>query len=347
MKGSRRRPTLREVAELAGVSQATASKVLNGRSDVAPQTRERVLEVMESEGYHRTGNRSTVDGEPPIVAVFDDLASTYVSLTLEGVVLAAAEHDVDVVVRINPTAFHDLSDRAARAWIDANRGARGIISVTSMVPRSLIESAERRRIPLVSIDPVDSFDERIVSISSTDWAGGRSVTEHLLALGHRDIAWIGGPSGSAPTIERFQGYRAAHELAGVPTSAQLHRNGRYTFESGVLLGGELLDSGVRCTAVVCGSDSIAFGVMEAARRRGIRLPEDLSITGFDDVPQAEWVAPKLTSVRAPLIGIGRMAVETVLALAEGRAPISHNIQLSTSLVVRESTAPPPTAVDAG
>lgn len=336
-----KRTTLREVAELAGVSQATASKVLNGRGDVAPHTRERVLEVMKAQRYARTGSRATPEAAAPLVAVFDSLRSQYATLILQGIVSAAAEGSTDVVVRLEPTGFHKLSDRAIRAWTDSIPGAGGIIAVTSVMARSLLDSAARRKIPLVSIDPVDSFDESIVSIGSTDWAGARSVTEHLLALGHRHIAWIGGPPGSAPTIERFHGYTTALAVAGIKDDPALQRNGPYTFESGVTLAGELLDSGIDVTAIVCGSDAIAFGVMSAARRRGITVPAELSVAGFDDVPQAEWVTPTLTSVRAPLEGIGRMAVETVTGLAAGRQPLSHHIQLSTNLIVRESTAPPP------
>jgi LacI family transcriptional regulator len=340
MAGSEKRTTLREVAQLAGVSQATASKVLNGRGDVAPHTRERVLEVMKAQRYARTGSRTAHETTPPLVAVFASLTSQYASLILQGIVSAAAERSTDVVVRLEPTGFHRLGDRATRAWMDSIPDAAGIIAVTSVMARSLLDGAARRKIPLVSIDPVDSFDESIVSIGSTDWAGARSVTEHLLALGHRHIAWIGGPTGSAPTIERFHGYTTALAVAGVPEDPALQRNGPYTFESGAALAGELLDSGVEVTAVVCGSDAIAFGAMSAARGRGLGVPAELSVAGFDDVPQAEWVSPKLTSVRAPLDGIGRMAVETVTGLAAGREPLSHHIQLSTNLVIRESTAPP-------
>lgn len=341
MSGSDKRTTLREIAGLAGVSQATASKVLNGRSDVAPQTRERVLEVMKSQRYARSGARALPETTPPLVAVFDSLRSQYASLILQGIVQEAAARDTDVIVRLEPSGFHLLSDRAVRQWIDSQPGVGGIIAVTSVMARSLLDSAARRKIPLVSIDPIDSFDESIVSIGSTDWAGARAMTEHLLGLGHRRIAFIGGPLGSAPTIERTHGYRAALGAHGIEEDPALIRNGPYTFQSGVELVTELLDSGVEVTAIVGASDAIAFGAMAVARERGISVPEELSVVGYDDLPQAEWSTPKLTSVRAPLEGIGRMAVETVLGLGAGREPLSHHIQLSTNLIVRESSAAPP------
>jgi LacI family transcriptional regulator len=333
-----RRTTLREVARLAGVSPATASKVLNQRPDVSEATRAKVLEHLRAAGYERVGDRTTSRGGHPVVALMHTVDTQYAALILEGILAAAQDHDADVVVRLVPAG---LGDEGIRRWLDDHRDVRGVIAVTSSTPRTMVAHAERYGIPLVAIDPVDSFDERLVSIGSTNWAGGRSATEHLIGLGHRSIAWIGGPRGSMPTIERFQGFRSALERAGIEHDERLVRYGTYEFGSGQALGGELLDAAGEFTAVVCASDSIAFGVMEAARHREISLPEQLSITGFDDVPQADWFAPKLTSVRAPLGGIGRMATETVLGLAEGRKPPSHHIELSTTLVVRESTAPPP------
>jgi LacI family transcriptional regulator len=179
-----------------------------------------------------------------------------------------------------------------------------------------------------------------VSISVTDWTGARTMADHLLQLGHRRIGWVGGPTQSTPTIERFRGYRSALEKAGIPVEAELCRNGPYSFEAGVEAGAALLALPDRPTAIMGANDAIAFGVMEAARRAGLSLPTDLSVGGFDDIPQAEWVTPKLTSVRAPLFGIGRLALETILALSAGKEPPSHHIQLATRLIPRESTAPP-------
>ncbi|WP_165063173.1 LacI family DNA-binding transcriptional regulator [Marisediminicola senii] len=334
------RITLRQVAERAGVSQATASKVLNGRSDVSDATRDRVLRIIDDAGYRRTVARPSEPGRSRITAVFDSLTSQYSSLILQGLVLAAAESDTDVVVRILPTGFASATPAAARTWVQENASTRGLIAVTSALPAEVAVTATRIALPLVTIDPVDSKDDEVVSISSTDWTGSRSVTEHIIELGHRRIGWVGGPAGSTPTIDRLRGFRFALEGAGLPDDRELHRNGPYGFEAGVQLGGELLDLAEPPTAILCGSDTIAFGVMEAARRRGLDLPTDLSVAGFDDIPEAEWANPKLTSVRAPLVGMGRMAAETVIALATGKEPASHHIELATRLVVRESTAAP-------
>ncbi|MDQ4138137.1 MAG: LacI family transcriptional regulator [Actinomycetota bacterium] len=334
------RVTLKHVAQRAGVSQATASKVLNGRTDVSKTTRDRVLRVIDEEGYRRSSARATDVRRPQITAIFDGLTSQYASLILQGMVTAAAERDTDIVVRLVPTAFSSTSPAAARTWIHENASATGVIAVTSAVPQDVVRAASRLGLPLVTVDPVDPADSDVVSIGSTDWTGGRAVAEHLIDLGHTRIGWVGGLRGSVPSIERFQGYRSALENAGLTADPSLHRSGPYSFEAGVELGGQLLDQEPRPTAIIGASDAIAFGITEAARQRGLDLPGDLSVAGFDDIPQAEWTSPKLTSVRTPLIGIGRMATETLFAMSEGREPASHHIQLSTRLIVRESTAPP-------
>ncbi|MDQ4137398.1 MAG: LacI family transcriptional regulator [Actinomycetota bacterium] len=335
------RPTLKQVAQRAGVSMATASKVLNGRADVSSATRERVLRVIDEAGYRARSTRAADTGRKQIAAVFDAVTSQYASLILQGMVAAAAELDADVTVQLAPSDFADPSRRAAQFWVHDHSAFIGVIAITSSLPPEVIQTAARLNLPLVTIDPADDSQADLVSISSTNWTGGRAMTEHLISFGHERIAWVGGPAASAPTVERFRGYRSALERAGIPLDTTLCRNGRYSFEAGVEAGTALLRQSPRPTAIVCASDAIAFGVIEAARREELEVPGDVSVGGFDDIPQAEWVRPKLTSVRAPLIGIGRMALETILGMAAGKEPPSHHIQLATRLMPRESTAPPP------
>jgi LacI family transcriptional regulator len=333
------RPTLKQVAQRAGVSQATASKVLNGRADVSTATRERVLRVLDESGYRSRTARTQETGRKKVTAIFDSVTSQYASLILEGMVGAATDLDAEVTVQLTPHYFAEPAGKEAKSWVHEHTSSVGVIAVTSSLPLDVIQTAARLNLPLLTIDPVDNHQADLVSISSTDWSGGRAITEHLLDLGHSRIAWIGGPAASAPTIERFRGYRSALERAGIEPDPALSINGPYSFEAGVKGAARLLHH--RPTAILCASDAIAFGAMEAVRRAGLEVPEDVSVGGFDDIPQAEWVSPKLTSVRAPLMGIGRMALETILGMAVGKEPPSHHIELATRLMARESTAPPP------
>lgn len=336
-----RRVTLDDVARHAGVSKATVSKALNGRDDIAPATRARVLSTVGRLGY-----RSTVDRTPArraVVAVLDVLESPYMTHVLGGILTATTVAGVDLVVRLAPDRATRTTARTARAWVAEQRaaGAVGIVGLTLAQPDAVLRAAREAGLPFVMVDPVDTQDSGVVAVGATNWAGGRTATEHLLGLGHRRIAWVGGPDGSAAARERLHGYRAALDSAGVPADPALVRTDEFAVETGLRHARELLRLPEPPTAVLAGDDEIAVGVLTAAQELGVPVPARLSVVGFDDTPQASWTSPRLTSVRQPLDGMGRMAVETVLAMAAGHEPASWYVQLATSLVVRESTAPAP------
>jgi LacI family transcriptional regulator, galactose operon repressor len=222
-------------------------------------------------------------------------------------------------------------------------GIAGVIALAIAVPDSVLLAAEDAELSVVAIDPIDTTDSRIVSIDSTNWAGGRSATEHVVRHGHRRIAWIGGPLGSAPSAERFHGYQAALHSAGVSPDPALIRHDAFSVEAGHRHGHGVLTLDEPPTAIVAGNDEIAVGVLAAANELHITVPGDLSVTGFDDTPQAQWTTPRLTSVGQPLVGMGRMAVETLLGMADGAQPASQHLQLATTPNVRDSTGPAPRA----
>ncbi|WP_419706914.1 LacI family DNA-binding transcriptional regulator [Promicromonospora sp. NFX87] len=336
------RPTLADVAREAGVSPGTASKALNGRLDIAEDTRKRVLEAVAALGYRPT----TAQWEPTrtrtIAAVTDVVTSPYISNVLQGLLAAAAGARTDVLVRLAPDRAVRATKAAARAWVAEQKesGVVGIVGITLAEPNAVLQAAKEVYMPFVMIDPVSLDDPRTISVGSANWAGARTATEHLLELGHRRIAWIGGPVASAAARERFHGYRAALDSAGISLDQALVRSDPFSIETGLVHGRELLSLPEPPTAVVTGDDEIAVGVLAAARELQVSVPERLSVVGFDDTPQASWTTPQLTSVHQPLAGMGQMAVETVLAMADGVQPASRHIQLATSLTVRDSTAPP-------
>ncbi|WP_245775206.1 LacI family DNA-binding transcriptional regulator [Nonomuraea wenchangensis] len=332
-----------DVARTAGVSLATASKVLNGRSDVGPRTRELVLEAMAEIGYMPTAARHEQTRGRTLVTVLDIVESRYAGTVLQGILVAATSAQAELLLRLPSDGAAATSPTAARAWMEREKasGVVGIIALAVAVPGSLLLAAEELMVPVVTIDPIDTSESRLVSIGSTNWAGGRSATEHVITLGHRRIGWIGGPLGSAPSLERFHGYQAALSSAGIAPDGALIRHEAFSVEAGHRHGRDLLALDERPTAIVAGNDEIALGVLAAAKDFGISVPGELSVTGFDDTPQTEWTTPKLTSVRQPLVGMGRMAVETVLGMADGVQPASRHLQLATTLSVRESTGPVP------
>jgi LacI family transcriptional regulator len=183
-------------------------------------------------------------------------------------------------------------------------------------------------------------DLDVPTIGATNWAGGRSATEHLTGLGHRRIGHVAGRAGLWCSRARLDGYRAGLESAGLDVDPALVVQGDFDYASGFEGGTRLLDVADPPTALFAASDEMALGVYEAARRRGLRVPEDLSIVGFDDLPQARWASPPLTTVRQPLAKMGMVAVRTVLRLLNDEQLESSKVELATEVVVRESTTAP-------
>lgn len=345
-RGRSERATLADVARLAGVSPTTASKVLNGRSDVGAKTRELVLGVMAEIGYRPTAARHEQPRGRTLITMLDFVESRYAGTVLQGILVSATSARAELLLRLPPEAPVGTNRAAARAWVEEQKasGVVGIVALAVAVPDAVLVAAEDLDVPVVTIDPIDPIDtteSRVVSIGSTNWAGGRSAAEHVIKLGHRRIAWIGGPPGSAPSVERFHGYQAALDSAGITPDRTLIRHGAFSVEAGLRNGRDVLSLGDPPTAVVAGNDEIAVGVLAAAKELDIAVPGELSVTGFDDTPQTEWTTPRLTSVRQPLLGMGRMAVETVLGMADGVQPASRHLQLATTLNVRDSTGPVP------
>ena len=336
-------PTLATVAASAGVSVATVSKVLNGRADVSAATRARVQTLLDEHAYlgRRTESpqRASVQHRT-VELVFHGRHTSYSSEILQGVLSAATEAEVAVTVSIRPRHRARTREEATASW--ANRlavaGRLAVIDVVDNVRQGDLTGLSHARLPLVVIDPQNLPRRQIPSIGATNFAGGLTATEHLLALGHRRIAYISGEATSSYNQARLHGYRAALEAAGVEVPKEYVRDGGSHYEDGVA-GGAVFDLAERPTAVFAATDELAAGVIEAARARQLRVPEDVSVVGFDDTEIARLLSPPLTTVRQPLREMGRVALRTALRLAAGEKLDSHHVELATELVVRSSTAP--------
>jgi LacI family transcriptional regulator len=222
----------------------------------------------------------------------------------------------------------------------ASHHTDGVILVLTRPTETQLGQLRSAGIPLVVIDPVNTPPADIPSVGATNWAGGIAATEHLLDLGHRRIAAITGPSDMLCSLARLDGYRSALDRAGVGYDPALVRYGDFTHEGGFARAVELLDMPEPPTAIFAGSDQQAFGVYEAARIHGLRIPQDLSIVGFDDLPVTRWASPPITTVRQPLAEMGSVAAGMLGDLIDGKPLPSTRVELSTDLIVRESTAAP-------
>lgn len=330
------RVTIARIAAEAGVSVPTVSKVLNGRPDVAASTRARVEAVIGKYGYRRRADERSWRSQL-LELMFHELESTWALEIIRGVENVARENGMAVVLA-------DSSGRhtPGQGWLESVLARRpvGIVSVCSDFTTGQLAKLRARDIPLVVVDPAGAPGPETPSIGATNWQGGLTATGHLLALGHRRIAMIGGPGDVLCSRARIDGYRTALETAGLAFDPALVRQGDFHVRSGYRELTTLLALHDRPTAVFAGSDLQALGVYEAARNAGLRIPEDLSVVGFDDLPIARWLTPELTTVRQPLQEMAAAAARLALSLARGQAPESQRVELATSLVVRHSTAAP-------
>ena len=333
------RVTITAIAQEAGVSLPTVSRVVNGRADVAPETRRRIEELLQQHGYQRPARRVPARANL-IDLVFNDLDSPWSLEIIRGVEDAAHAGGAGTVV----SAMHRRST-VARQWLEnvRARASDGVIFVTSDVDPGLHAELRKLHVPTVAIDPAGIPTLDVPTIGATNWAGGMSATEHLLGLGHRRIGIIAGHPRLLCSRARLDGYRAAMQSAGTGVDEQLLDQGDFTHESGYAAGSRLLDLTEPPTAIIASSDQMAFGVYEAARVRHLRVPDDLSVVGFDDLPSARWTSPPLTTVRQPLVEMGKLAARTVLRLLDGEEIESPRVELATELLVRHSTAAPRSA----
>lgn len=334
-RAARRQPTIAHIAAEAGVSAPTVSKVINGRSDVAPETRRRVEALILEHGYRRSDRSQRA--APILELIFHELDSEWALEIVRGVERVAGQHQLAVVLS-------EMQGRRTpgRGWIEGVLARRpaGVIAVFSDLSESMRAQLRTRGIPFVVVDPTGEPSHDTPSVGATNWNGGLTATRHLLALGHRRIGVIGGPAWILCSRARIDGYRAAMDEAGVPVDPQLISHGEFHLEEGIDRGRSLLRLPDRPTAIFAGNDLQALGVYQAARAERLHIPEDLSIVGFDDLPVAQWVGPPLTTIRQPLVEMAVTAAEMVLAMGRGEPLPQPRIELVTELIIRESTAPP-------
>jgi LacI family transcriptional regulator, galactose operon repressor len=329
-----RRVTIATIAEAAGVSVPTVSRVLNGRTDVSPETRDRIEHLLREHDYRPRNSRQPVR-VGLVDLVFHDLDSPWAVELIRGVEDVTHVEGVGTVV----SAVHHRT-ASARQWLQnlRARASDGVILVASDGAGPVSTELHRLNVPMVIIDPAGGGATDVPTIGATNWSGGRTATEHLISLGHRRIGLVEGPKTMLCSRARLDGYRAALESAGIRVDRRLVEPGDFSHESGFAAAARMLDRDEPPTAIFASSDQMALGVYEAARRRGLRVPADLSVVGFDDLPEARWSSPPLTTVRQPLADMGGLAARTVLRLSRGEPIETPRVELATELVVRESTA---------
>ena len=333
------RVTMRDVAVEAGVSIATVSRVLNDSASVAPATRAAVMQVVERRSFTaRRGGRSRSASLRNVVAVrCPYILDDYFGIVLSAVARSLRQHGKRLVL----SAEAEEGDEPSIGELLLPETTEGAILILPPEPREQLTALREQRYPFVVLDPRTSLPGDVAAVSAAHLAGSRAATEHLLMLGHERIGAIAGPENWIASDGRLVGYRAALAAAGRLAPGELVRaGGEPTVESGYEAASWLLDLAVPPTAIVAFNDKMAIGAYQAARKRGLRVPEDLSIVGFDDVELSRVAQPPLTTVRQPLEEMARMAVALLVRLIEGQEIDTLHVELATELIVRDSTAPP-------
>jgi LacI family transcriptional regulator, galactose operon repressor len=320
------------------VSIATVSRVVNGRSDVSSTTREAVRRVMREQGYHGGPRaRPAADARTGLVGVtMPVIHHGYFASILTGAAEALYERDMRIVLcptRHSRDREVSLLERLMHGETD------GAILVLPEESSEELRTLTRHGFRFVVVDPPSEPAAGLPVVSAAHSSGATEATRHLLDLGHRRIGVITGPEGMA-SEERLRGHQAALAEAGVLPEPGLVVRSNFRIDGGYDAARRLLGLPDPPTAVFAFNDSMAIGVLQAARERGLRVPDDLSVVGFDDTIEAVIATPALTTVRQPLAEMGRMAVALLLRLLDNRRLEPLRVQLATRLVVRDSTARP-------
>ncbi|GAA1002055.1 LacI family DNA-binding transcriptional regulator [Subtercola frigoramans] len=341
--GGGHRTTMNAVAKVSGVSVGTVSKVLNDRAGIGDETRTRVREAIDRLGYVSMGQRQAAQHAGAEVSIEllvqpADVSNPYLATFLGGALESAGLLGAGLVIR-----SVEIPRDSEREWARslAKAGRTGVIELTSGYSQARELALRGVGLPMVLVDPIDVPRTSTPSIGATNWAGGYAATRHLLDLGHRRIAYIGGPVGAACDNVRIHGWSAAMAEEGIVVDVRSVLKHSYTYAHGLQAATQLLSQSPRPTAIFAGSDITAMGVIEAARQAGIHVPTQLSVVGFDDTVLAAASSPPLTTVHQPIADIGRQAVSTLFRLAGGESLATKRIEMATSLVIRESTAAVP------
>ena len=325
--------TRADVAKLAGVSTSTVSYVLSGVRPIGEETRRRVQAAMDELGYtpNALARNLRTARTRLIVALLPDIANPFFSEVIRGIEQVAHESGYSVLLGETQSS---LVREQAYADMVAARQADGIITMSPRVPSIPIQG----RLPVVNACEYVK-DSQICSVYVDNVAAAASAVDYLVMLGHRDIAFVAGPPSSPICVDRELGYQLALQRAGIALNAALAAVGDFSIEAGERAIDLLLSRGQPFSAVFCSNDEMAIGAMRALGARGLRVPEDVSVVGFDDIRFARYTSPALTTIAQPKNALGREATTMLIELLNDPAVPPRKRVLSADLVIRGSTAP--------
>ena len=331
MRKNRQTVTIQDVAKTAGVSVSTVSRVLNSKGDVASETQDRIRSVIDDLGYTRNlAARSMRSFRKNLVGLLmPDIAYPFAIEVMKGVNRAIAESEFDLLVYTTGDVRKSGSAWREQRYVSllTNSITDGVVIVAPVTDQFVTDA------PIVSVDPLMSRPN-YPAVHATNYEGAKDAMEYLLGLGHRRIGFISGRPELESSNRRLQGYRDALEAAGVSPDEELIASGDYTTETGAECARHLLSLKNPPTAIFASNDQAAMGVFQAAQEMGTRIPDDLSVVGFDNIMESRYMG--LTTVDQFISEMGTVATKMLIRLIRGESLDSQTYQTRTQLVVRKS-----------
>jgi len=328
--------TIKDVARLANVSITTVSRVINNKSEgVSEETRQRVLQVMENLNYqpNRVARGLVTRRTNTLGLILPDITNPFFPEIARAVEDTANKHGYNIIL-CNTDDRSDKEELYIRVL--KSKCVDGIVFTSSTTPVFRhVRQLRHYKMPFVLLDRY-FYDEQLPGVYTDGCQGMHEITRFVLEMGHREIAYIGGPNEAPNSMYRYAGFERALKDFGLALDKELIVEGNYKISGGREGVLELLGRGRDFTAVVCANDLMAVGAMEELKGAGFRIPEDVSVTGFDDIPMAKYVEPKLTTVAQPCYQMGEMATELLIKLIEEKPIEDVVITLKPRLIIRDS-----------
>lgn len=329
--------TIQDVARAADVSVTTVSRVLNNKDDVAPETFEKVRRVMQELNYTASLAAKSMRSRTTNVIglVLPDVTESFHLEVIKGVgaAIRASKYDLMIYTSGSPPLSRRASWEQEHVALLSGGLTDGCIVVTPAAP-AFPDTAR-----IVVIDP-QGDGANVPSVVARNRVGALAVMEYLIGLGHRRIGFIGGRSDTLSAIRRFAGYKDALAAAGIPYDPDLVQAGDYTRERGQAAARQLLERPDRPTAIFAANDQTAIGVINVAQELALCVPHDVSVVGFDNIPEAAQMSPRLTTVDQSIQEMGTLAIQLLTGILSGEVPAQELVKVPTRLIIRDSCQAP-------
>lgn len=330
--------TISEVAAEAGVSFGTVSRVINNDVHVKAETRQAVLDTIRRLDYVANPQaRSLAGGKSNLIGVLvPDLGTGYIGEIIRGIDGELAHSGLDLILHTT----HRAAAKEANYVANLAQGLiDGLLLVLPRNPADYTGTLAKQKFPFVLIDH-QGTGENCAAVGATNWQGAYNATSYLIGLGHKRIGFITGSLDLGAAVDRMEGYKSALRTNHIPVDPRLIYEGTFNQPDGFTGASTLLELEQPPSAIFASNDVMAMAAMDAVRDHSLRVPEDISILGFDDIPQAALVRPALTTVRQPLEEMGRVATQMLLDIIHGSGVRSARVELPTELIIRNTTAAP-------